>query len=1024
MQPSEIPPTGHLLNAQAPVVTTPVENNGDSTTGAPRLSSVANSSSSPSVAIPSSSMLNGSSSPTPTVTPGSASSPPNFAGQAPIPFAAEKILWPSTRELAGEHAGADAIHAATSAQGSGQTSGLTGTTASPTTANSTTSTTSAHASNAMSHASSSSTSSTSSHASSQGVPSASSVQSQYAYLRTDPDFNDKRVDWSQKEQLLLEGCNYDGETPLILAAAAGDFDALKVLLKRGANHRHSDQYGHTALVAAARNGALSIVKALTEPELTGGTVHQLQLALAWVAWEGHYDVVEYLMDKVSVDGVITPDGDTPLTLAARAGQKDVVKLLLENGASLHHANASGHGALTLAAAAGHKACVMLLLNTSIDPLFKKFSAEELALALAAAKKYRNVQLAILDFMEKPEYKPSQLQNNQNEQENNLLRAATEGNSQLVAKLIAEGADSNYSDPNGNTALMFAAGGGHALALVNLLITNADIHCTNASHDNALILAAKRGHQKIVDLLLQYGANIEHENKDKRSAEQCARMAGHIQLADQLAQASAVLTAAGVGDEDAVRGLFGHGFCNHVDCYGNTALILAATAGHLKIVRLLVQNFRSDIHHANSCGETALMCATQRNHVDVIKYLMGKADSESLGGDQSDTVLHLAASKGEHALIPSLYIKNFSDINARNSKGYTALCCAAYEGHAQAVSRLAQYVADIFLKNNDGYDALQIAVDHKHVATVEILLALGADPLSVSFPEFRMQAPRHVSSAEISVAPEAYEYAVISDLLRFSESLLGKSPVDIGISVAPIALIDGLMNFEIAGQDNLPASWQKWLQAQGVCRFIIVELEGMTVNVGKVWELFTDPDYTSASTEQKKMCCAGILTGLAEIKLDDEWIKQLLAQGIGKHTLERYRAMLARQQLWLANAGRYIESEMLVRLQGLGAICMSFRSRSNLVEANELYKKLQQMGLVYWLAEIIVNTFTHQVGLYGADLNSRQFTRALLNRMNERDFGKRLDRTAHDTEEAITVFALTVRQIMLLRYACEKLMSES
>ena len=255
----------------------------------------------------------------------------------------------------------------------------------------------------MPHASSSSTSSTSSHASAQGVPSASSVQSQYAYLKTDPDFNDKRVDWSQKEQLLLEGCNYDGETPLILAAAAGDLDALKALLQCGANHRHCDQHGHTALVAAARNGALSIVKALTEPELPDGTVRQLQLALAWAAWEGHYDVVKYLMDKVSVDDVMTPDRDTPLTLAACTGRKDVIKLLLENGASLHNANASGHGALALAAVAGHKACVDVLLDISVDPRFKAFSSEELGVAWAAAKKYCNVQLDIQDFAEHSGY---------------------------------------------------------------------------------------------------------------------------------------------------------------------------------------------------------------------------------------------------------------------------------------------------------------------------------------------------------------------------------------------------------------------------------------------------------------------------------------------------------------------------------------------------------------------------------------------------------------------------------------------
>lgn len=82
-----------------------------------------------------------------------------------------------------------------------------------------------------------------------------------------------------------------------------------------------------------------------------------------------------------------------------------------------------------------------------------------------------------------------------------------------------------------------------------------------------------------------------------------------------------------------------------------------------------------------------------------------------------------------------------------------------------------------------------------------------------------------------------------------------------------------------------------------------------------------------------------------------------------------------------------------------------------------------MGLVCWLAEIIANTFAQTMRPYGADLNSRQFAIELLERMNGPDFGKRLDRNAHDAAEAITIFALTARQIMLLRYACEKLISE-
>ncbi|EEU37006.1 uncharacterized protein NECHADRAFT_52313, partial [Fusarium vanettenii 77-13-4] len=62
-----------------------------------------------------------------------------------------------------------------------------------------------------------------------------------------------------------------------------------------------------------------------------------------------------------------------------------------------------------------------------------------------------------------------------------------------------------------------------------------------------------------------------------------------------------------------------------DKYGNTALLRAATAGHLDVARLLVAR-GADIAWANNRGETALHKAARANHLELFNFL------EEVGSD--------------------------------------------------------------------------------------------------------------------------------------------------------------------------------------------------------------------------------------------------------------------------------------------------------------------------------------------------------------------------------------------------------
>lgn len=117
----------------------------------------------------------------------------------------------------------------------------------------------------------------------------------------------------------VDAVNAVGETPLMMAALRGDLDAMQALVRRGAR---VDRDGWTPLHYAASGPSLP--------------------AIRWLLEQG-----------VRVD-TRSPNGNTPLLLAARYGPIDGAVLLLERGASARARNDNGHDAASYARLAGRE----------------------------------------------------------------------------------------------------------------------------------------------------------------------------------------------------------------------------------------------------------------------------------------------------------------------------------------------------------------------------------------------------------------------------------------------------------------------------------------------------------------------------------------------------------------------------------------------------------------------------------------------------------------------------------------------
>jgi ankyrin repeat protein len=154
------------------------------------------------------------------------------------------------------------------------------------------------------------------------------------------------------------------------AAMTGDRDALKQLLKQGADVNAVQGDGVTALHWAATRGDADMASML----LVAGANHRAATRFGGyqplhVAAERGYAAVVRTLVKAGADAnATTLQGTTPLMLAAQAGDTDTLSALLDGGAKANAKEAErGHTALMFAAAANRLPAVKLLLARGADP---------------------------------------------------------------------------------------------------------------------------------------------------------------------------------------------------------------------------------------------------------------------------------------------------------------------------------------------------------------------------------------------------------------------------------------------------------------------------------------------------------------------------------------------------------------------------------------------------------------------------------------------------------------------------------
>jgi len=190
----------------------------------------------------------------------------------------------------------------------------------------------------------------------------------------------------------------------------------------------------------------------------------------------------------------------------------------------------------------------------------------------------------------------------------------------------------------------------------------------------LIIAARMGHADIIKHLLDYKVDIDKE------VEGTVKFDGHA-----IEGATALWCAAGAGHLEIVRSLIQEGsIVDHETKSKSTPLRAACFEGRLEVVQLLC-GAGADVNKANKYNNTCLMISTYKGQAEVVSFLLESGADPNLKALCGATACHFAADIGNIYIIESL-LQHGARME-RNTHGMSPLLNAAERCQAMMVEYL-------------------------------------------------------------------------------------------------------------------------------------------------------------------------------------------------------------------------------------------------------------------------------------------------------------------------------------------------
>ncbi len=550
--------------------------------------------------------------------------------------------------------------------------------------------------------------------------------------------NEKELDYLIREGYNLNAADFQGNTPLIVAASEKNRAFIEKILQYNVDINHQNRDGMTALMVAAARGDIKIVQRLI---YAGANIHIKnnidETALFEAIKNGHLTIVQKLIKHgadVNLQNKFRHTSETsaytPLMFAVRLGASNqqpswtaITLLLLKHGANPNTIRPNGETALKIAQRLNNQKMVALLNAQGANETISNY-----------------VGLT---------------------QNNKLIKASEQGDLNTVKQLIAAKLNINHRNRAGITPLLAATFNNHIEVVRFLVERGADINSTPLGNlqslrassapigtyplrqaalrgDTALMVAARHGNQELTEYLLSKNALTSTLNKQGEDVTLMTASSGLDNILIKLLEHETDINAPRGGIWKAALAKAKAKELNYsvdqsylLQESKITLLFQAAINGHASTVKLLLAQ-GANPNQVSLLGRTPLFWAAERGFTDVVELLLKQGADAAFTDPINKTPLMTAAQNGHHKIVElllsankNIYIteKNSSEAKILHAEnGITALIYAARGGYADIVKQLlnAGALNTLQWKTESGATAMSEAKKNRHADVIALL----------------------------------------------------------------------------------------------------------------------------------------------------------------------------------------------------------------------------------------------------------------------------------------------------------------
>jgi uncharacterized protein len=476
----------------------------------------------------------------------------------------------------------------------------------------------------------------------------------------------------------------------------------------------------------------------------------------------------------------------------------------------------------------------------------------------------------------------------------LADAAEQRDKNSVRALLkTAGVDVNAAQPDGTTALHWAAYNDDTETVAMLVKAGANVNAVNRFGVPPLAQACTNGNAAIVKMLLEAGADANAAEKGGETVLMLASRAGNLEI---------------------VKALMARGAnVNAKERLGQTALMWAAAEGHTPVVRELIEH-GADKNAKVDVGLTPFLFAVREGHLDTVReFVKTGADvkammqssttssREARGGRRAQpaTPLSLAVQNGHFELAIAL-IEAGADPNDVRT-GFTPLhmipgvrkpdssdgsdgAPPAGQGKLSSlefVREIVKHGANVNFRlpmgtakvpgtssmiNAEGATPFLFAADRSDVPLMKLLLELGADP---NLPNFNNTTPL-LAAAGVGTAEPLEEAGEENEALEAVNLLLDRGAnINAVDNNGDTAMHGAAYNIypqvvELLGKRG--ADPQVWGKPNNFGRTPLFIAEGFNGRLPR-------PDAPTIAALTKLMLASGLSTEGERPKMEDEYSKK-------------------------------------------------------------------------------------------------------------------------------------------------------